>query len=978
MTTDTRGRTPKRLIEVDLPIREISAHSRHEKAVRHGHISTLHIWWARRPLAACRAVILAALLPDPVDPLCPTQFRTGAATLLQGLRDLYGGAPKPLVDPLELRAALLAFIAQFSNWERSTATDYLDVSRKLVRLAHECMGGTRGGRPLVVDPFAGGGAIPLEALRVGGDAFASDLNPVAVLLNKVVVEYIPKHGLKLADEVRRWGDWIRTRALEDLGAFYPTRDGSAPLAYIWARTVSCEGPGCGVEVPLLRSLWLAKRAGRSTALSLTVDEQRTRINIGLLHDVKERDVGAGTIRRGTVTCPACGYTLKIAKVRAQLAARNGGARSARLLAVVATKATQAGRLYFLPSEADSHALHAAAAALEQQQERASYVPDEPTTQYHSFVNRGPIYGMKRWSDYYTPRQLLALSTIAKLIDTLPWTGEPDLGVAVKTCLALALDKLADLNNSLTRWKPDAECPVNLFGRQAIPFVWDFAEAAPLSDASGSWASMFERTAYALQSCGHDWALGTAAAASATKHPLPDDIANAVITDPPYYYSVQYADLSDFFYVWLKRTLSRIHPDLFHAQLTPKDEEVIVQSPGHEYAKEGKNNAFYENRMSLAMAEARRILSPAGIAVVVFAHKSTRGWEAQLQAMVNAGWIITASWPIDTEMASRVIAQGRAVLASSIHLVCRPREALDGRVDDAYVGDWRAVLAELPTRIREWMHRLAREGIVGADAIFACLGPALEIFSRYSRVEKVSGEQVLLREYLEQVWAAVAREALALMFSDADAAGLEEDARLTAIWLWTLAGPQPSPQEAASDATDDDIAADDEDSAASSPTSGFSLEYDAARKIAQGLGVHMEQLEHVVEISGSSARLLAVSERTRYLFGKSDETSATKKQAKKKQLTLFADLEESAAVQGWGEAGAPRAGTTTLDRVHQAMLLFASGRSDALKRFLVEEAAGRQAQFWKLAQSLSALYPSGSEEKRWVDGVLARKKGLGFG
>jgi hypothetical protein len=276
-----------------------------------------------------------------------------------------------------------------------------------------------------------------------------------------------------------------------------------------------------------------------------------------------------------------------------------------------------------------------------------------------------------------------------------------------------------------------------------------------------------------------------------------------------------------------------------------------------------------------------------------------------------------------------------------------------------------------------MQRLAREGVVGADAIFACLGPALEVFTRYSRVEKVSGEQVLLREYLEQVWAAVAREALALMFSDADAAGLEEDARLTAMWLWTLAGPQPTPDEssAAADAVEE---GDDDEEAATAGANGFSLEYDAARKIAQGLGVHMEQLEHVVEINSTTARLLSVSERTGHLFGKKEEAPTAKRVAKKKQMALFADLDEAATAQGWGEVGAPKAGTTTLDRVHQAMLLFGSGRGEALKRFLVEEGIGKQTQFWKLAQSLSALYPSGSDEKRWVDGVLARKKGLGFG
>jgi hypothetical protein len=284
-------------------------------------------------------------------------------------------------------------------------------------------------------------------------------------------------------------------------------------------------------------------------------------------------------------------------------------------------------------------------------------------------------------------------------------------------------------------------------------------------------------------------------------------------------------------------------------------------------------------------------------------------------------------------------------------------------------------------MHEWLPRLAEEGVVGADAIFACLGPALEVYSRYSRVEKVSGEQVPLREYLEHVWAAVSREALTMIFEGAETAGLEADARVTAIWLWTLAAALPpadgQPESQASDVVD----VEDEDEGSGPSKAGastFALEFDAARKIAQGLGARLEELDHLVEVESDKARLLPVAERMKHLFGKAEGAPTAKKAAKRKQMTLFAELEQAAEAQGWGEVGAPKAGTTTLDRVHQAMLLFGAGRGEALKRFLVEEGVGKQTQFWKLAQSLSALYPSGSDEKRWVDGVLARKKGLGFG
>ena len=269
---------PRRLIEVDLPIKRISAQATREKSIRHGHISTLHIWWARRPLAACRAVLCAALWPDPADSLCPPEFRETARNLMKKwakdhLVILRGESHADFIkyqknsslldDNLELRKALLNFIADFSNWDNSTNEFFLFTSRELTQSAHEGLGGITGTKPIVVDPFAGGGSIPLEALRIGADAFASDINPVAVLLNKVVLEYIPKYGQKLADEVRIWGEWIKKEAEKELAEFYPKDpDGATPIAYLWARTITCEGPGCGTEVPLMKSLWLAKKSSK--------------------------------------------------------------------------------------------------------------------------------------------------------------------------------------------------------------------------------------------------------------------------------------------------------------------------------------------------------------------------------------------------------------------------------------------------------------------------------------------------------------------------------------------------------------------------------------------------------------------------------------------------------------------------------------------------------------------------------------------
>jgi len=999
---------PKRLIEVDLPIKRISAHSRREKSIRHGHISTLHIWWARRPLAACRAVICAALWPDPADPLCPQDFRDKASKLITGFANA-AVTDRALGESCDhhtwvkwqalvksggldsrkeaqwnvLRFALLDFIADFANWDNSTVQEYLDTSRALTQAAHEALGGAAGTRPLVVDPFAGGGSIPLEALRVGADAFASDLNPVPVLLNKVVLEYIPKYGQRLADEVCKWGEWITREAEKELSGLYPKdADGTTPIAYLWARTIQCEGPGCGAEVPLFNSPCLAQSGKRSVYLKLNCDKARKHIDFEIISGAPPTNELAGVLRRSSVTCPICGYTTPAANVRSQFKGRKGGAGDARLLAVVTTRADQGGRSYGLPQPHDLEIAKEAARQLDSiRVNQPEDLPDETLPYLRSIFNI-QLLDATKWSYLFSPRQLLSLIKLVRIIRKLgshleSSNMEADLQTAICTCLAMAVDRVASQFSTLTRWQPNGEFSVGTFGRQALGIVWDFVEIRPVNGASGDLNGAIEWIHRVIDSVIPAGGVqGVVQMASATAHPLPDDSAAALVTDPPYYDAVPYADLSDFFYVFLKRMLKKQHPSLFETELSPKQGEIVQlaeRNPIYVY----KTKEYFEKGMQEALAEGRRVTVPSGVAVVVFAHKTTQGWEVMLSSVINAGWIVTASWPIDTERSVRPRASNSAALGSSVHLVCRPRENPDGMMRTDEIGDWRDVLHELPSRIHEWMPRLADEGVVGADAIFACLGPALEIFSRYSRVEKGSGEGVTLKEYLEHVWASVAKEALAMVFKGADATGFEADARLTAMWLWTLKSPDTNGN---TEDSDEEGETEDDSETKKAKTGGFALEYDAARKIAQGLGADLESLGHLVEIAGDQARLLPVSERTRHLFGKDEDEPARKigRRKKSEQLDMFAELTASEdAEAAWREKTVKRVGETTLDRVHQGMILFAAGRGEALKRFVVEDGVGRDGKFWRLAQALSALYPSGSDEKRWVDGVLARKKQLGF-
>jgi len=753
---------PKRLIEVDLPIKRISAHARREKDMRRCHVPLLHIYPAARPPAACRAVICASLWPDPADPLCPQVFRDAAEREMRVFAEavtmpgqsakeiaaicdadawkryrqlaktcLPAGTDNKRITPEALRGLLLDFIADAAAWEASTNKVFLHTTRNLTQAAHEALGGAPGTRPLVADPFAGGGAIPLEALRVGADAFASDLNPVAVLLNKVVLEYVPKYGKRLAAEVRKWTQWVRREAEKELAEFYPKgADGSTPIAYLWARTIICEGPGCGAEVPLVRSLWLSRKRSRKTAFRLIPRPRAKRVDFEILENVKPGDVGHGTVARGSATCPICGYTTSVDSVRQQLTARRGGTHDARLICVVMVKARERGRCYCLPRKVDIDAAKTAAQALHEAE--AAWEGDLPIRPSEPIgVNELrrvsiPLYGMTTWGDAFTPRQVLSLHVLAqKIVEVDQHISKDEVGLAeaLRACLSLLHDKMADMNAALCVWQNHAEIPAHVFGRWAVGMVFDFAEANPLSGSSGSPQASGKRLCDGLEYLSEALITHQASVcqADARSHPLPDDSCQLFVTDPPYYDAIPYAHLLDYFYVWLRRTAAGILPGELAGETIDKANEIVVDRP-HRRSDSKKNVAFYERELTNAFAEVQRIVEPTGMGVVVFASKTTASWEAVLGGIIEAGWIVTGSWPIDTEMQSRVAAQGQARLASSVHIVCRPRENVHSSNRTDQIGEWREILRELPVRIHEWMPRLADEGVVGADAIFACLGP----------------------------------------------------------------------------------------------------------------------------------------------------------------------------------------------------------------------------------------------------------------
>jgi adenine-specific DNA methylase len=860
-----------------------------------------------------------------------------------------------------------------------------------------------------VDPFAGGGSIPLEALRLGCEAFASDLNPVACLILKVMLEDIPRHGPKLADELRRAGAEIKRQAERELADLYPKDpDGAVPIAYLWARTVRCEAPSCGAEIPLVRSFWLCKKASRKRALRPRVERpaggEPPRVELAVFEPKAEKEVPGGTVARAKATCLCCGAVLPPDRVRAQLAAERGGADvifdatgrrtgGARLLAVVTLRAGETGRQYRLPAERDYEAVHKAqarVATLLAEWERGGKqglcpVPDEPTPAGGgSGAGRAfsvQRYGMLQWGDLFTARQKVALATLARFLSGSDASAAEAASLAVSRCSEQA--------SSLVRWRTSVEAVAGTFGRQALPMMWDFVEIVATGDLGSNFGAAVEWVAEVVE----DWrgsSMGQLQSAEATHHPLPNETAQVWFTDPPYYDAVPYADLSDFFFVWLKRTLPdhSLLRDRFDPAnpLTPKTREAVQD----ETKKDGgrpKDRAWFEETMARAFAEGRRVLREDGVGSVVFAHKTTEGWEALLSGMIRGGWTITGSWPIATERPGRLRSQDSAALATSVHLICRPRP------EEAPVGDWAHVLRELPKRVADWMERLQGEGVRGADLVFACIGPALEIFSRYAKVETAEGREVRLDEYLEKVWEVVGRTALENVLGTAEAkarngvaGALEEDARLTALFLWTL---QATDGEAAEDsggedeeAVDDD---DDEEGGARGKAKGFTLVYDVVRRFAQPLGVDLAKWEkRVVETRKGVVRLLPVAERAMQLFGEDGAQAVATRLEEAAVLgtnplqgRLFPEMEAAPRVRGRGRRGAPDVSdeslagareATALDRVHAAMLLQAGGRTNALRALLAAEAE-RGPDFLRLANALSALYPKGSEEKRLLDAML---------
>jgi len=814
MTTNKNPK--KKLIEVALPLDAINKASAREKSIRHGHPSTLHLWWARRPLAAARAVIFAQMVDDP-----------------SAHPDLF---PTEKTQEKE-RQRLFRIIEDLVLWENTTNEKVLQQARDEIWQSwrYTCAENADHPRakelfdrhklPAFHDPFAGGGSLPLEAQRLGLEAYASDLNPVAVLICKAMIEIPPKFAGQppvnpeakkqtsmdyqalsqargLAEDIRYYGKWMRDEAEKRIGHLYPKVEVTTEMAsvrpdlkkyvgqkltviaWLWARAVKSPNPAfASVDVPLVSTFMLSTKAGKEAYVEPVIENRgyHFAVKVGKPKNAEAAKNGTKLSRGANFQCLMSGTPIAGDYIRAEA---HAGRMGARLMAIVAEG--DYGRLYLAPTQEHETVPKTA---------KPAWKPElKVTTPCHD-VDRLPMYGMPTWGDAFTPRQLVVLTTLSDLVrealnlvkrdalsagltaDDKPLatggTGATAYADAVAVYLAFALSKVANIGSSIASWMNDRGAFRETFARQAIPMVWDYAEANPFADTGGSLGTALDKGAMVVQAF-LATAEGKVTQSDAANQSVTSD--KLVSTDPPYYDNIGYADLSDFFYVWLRRSLRPVFPDLFTTLAVPKAEELIA-SPSRHGSKE-KAEAFFLAGMTLAMHGLAEQAHPAFPVTIYYAFKQSEsdgadgiastGWETFLNAVISAGFGISGTWPMRTEGTGRIIARGTNALASSIILVCRKR------ADDAKTVTRNEFVTTLKAELPIALAHLQRGNIAPVDLAQAAIGPGMAIYTRYARVLNAEGKPLSVRD------------ALALINQTLDEALAEQESEFDADSRWALA------------------------------------------------------------------------------------------------------------------------------------------------------------------------------------------------
>ncbi len=900
----------RRFIEESFPVKEVGEISAKEKNIRHGHISTLHIWWSRKPLAVSRAITLASLIKAPED--------------------------------FQEQQNLKKFISDLSKWENSNNSLLIEEARKKILEAN------KGVPPKILDPFAGGGSIPLEALRLGCEVYANDYNPVAVLILKATLEYPQKFGRPfegmpdfkkihkdkfhtfnfddslnskiinpLLFAVEYWGNWVLNEAKKELSDFYNNSNGQITIGYYWMRTVPCQNPVCGIQIPLTANWWLAKKDKKKIALYPKTKGPGYPVEFDIVaQDLpdykpwpKNFNPEYGTVSRANVRCPACGSIIDDKTTRKLF---QEGKSGERMVAVVYTKPNSQGKFYRLADNEDIETFEKAKKYLEIKIEELREkwlmepVPDEDMDQEDPTTLAGRGYGVKKWGDLFNPRQKLSLIVFADAIKRayelmIACKYSEEFAKATEIYLGIIISRISDKNSRLCRVIVQTEAIGYTFGKQALPMLWDYLEMNILENSSG-WNETFLNLLDNILNLSNILIIKYQVPVikitqiSAVNQSYLEDYFDAVITDPPYYDNVSYATLSDFFYVWLKRTIGHLYPELFATPLTPKSGEIIANVPLHK--DKAKAKKFFEEQLSLSFKEMYRILKPGGIAVIVYAHKSTAGWETVINALLDSGLVVNASWPINTEMQERLNAQETASLASSIYIVARKMERKD-------VGFYPKVKEELKNYLNQKLDKLWAEGIGGADFFISAIGAGIEVFGKYEKVMDYEGNIIRADRLLEDIRKIATDYAVHQILHNGFAGEINELTRFYVLYRWDYGEAK--------------------------------VQFDEARKLATSCGID-----------------LALEWNKKGFIKKEKEFIKVLGPQERKIEELINSLE-------------------LIDVLHYVLLLWEKGRKDDIINVLQQTGYGKSEAFYRVAQAISETLSRDSKEKKLLDGFLVGRE-----
>jgi putative DNA methylase len=865
----------RKFIEELFPVEEVGTESSKEKSIQAGHISSFHLWWARRPLASSRSTAYAAL-----------------------------------VYPNKNLEKQTQFIIDLSKWGNSSNYEILKKAKQ------EILNSNDNNPPKVLDPFSGGGSIPLESLRLGCETYASDYNPVAALLLKCVLEYPQKftsNSLKdgitsqtkneLIDDIKKWSKFVVDEVKNDIGKYYQSdNDETTPLGYLWSRVVPCQNPKCGAKIPLFPKFWISKKTDKPIAAFPFVQENEITIKIvgkGYEKIPKGFDPEKGNVSRGKITCLKCNSIMDQETTRKLFVAK----KTENKMMIVITYSKGIGKKYRVASKKDFELVNKASKLLEKKKLSLKKewgiepIPDEPIKRVpFSFgVINVWVYGINTWGDLFESRQKLAIITYIekirnsykKMIDS---GYDSDYAKIIVTYLAIAADKLPVFSSYAAKWQSTAEKIANAFGTNTIPMSWSFPETNPTIYTAGSFETAIQTILRVMKNLSLPKGKVSVKLNSATSLPYDDEFFDAILTDPPYYDNVPYSYLSDFFYVWLKRSVGFLYPELFSTPLTPKANEVVAYNDRNEFESA---KAFFENSMSKALQEIYRVLKFEGIAVIVYAHKSTEGWETMINSLLKSGLIITGSWPIYTERKTRIRGQEAATLTSSIYIIAR-------KGNKESVGFYREIKSDLKKYLNKKLDFLWSQRITGADFFISAIGLAMEVFGKYEKVVNDSDDKISTKKFLDDVREIVTNYAIRKVLHHEFSEEISHMTRFYILWRWAFGES--------------------------------SIPFDDANKLAHSVGVDLEHEwnKGFIVKEKSNIRIIGPDKRK------------------------IDDLENAHEL---------------IDILHYVLILWKNNSREKLSALLKEKGLGNNDIFKRIGQAISESLPQESIEKKWLDGFL---------